>query len=434
MRKLTVRIHIIALMAISALFASAQEKVVDKSHRSRPSWVDGVQPEYIIAMGSGSTIDEARENAIIRVKELIVTSIADNVKTRSELSTETVNNNNIHSFLQSYKSQTLTQSADMPYLQGISPARAEDYYWEKLENRQTKALKIHYHVKYPFPRREMVLLMDDFITADRALTRKLDDLIEGLSDHTSVESLVQSIHELEHMSKSFVDQRKNRAELGLIQANNLLNSIQIVLQENTPGRLVYSLQLAHQVLTTVQKPNVRSNCAVITSVLPEQSNTVINYHFDNCYEDPENSISISYRFGNARVENAFHFNIKQYSVEIFLKDDIIFRAMDWQGDYITEFDCFIPVNAKYDSPFFIERIVLNFRGLPPLMFNNLGIEFEGKGTHNITLKSFTALKADAYSSSKPGLNLLSGTIHFGSVYTDEMQMYKIFNHKFVTDW
>jgi hypothetical protein len=53
----------------------------------------------------------------------------------------------------------------------------------------------------------------------------------------------------------------------------------------------------------------------------------------------------------------FHFNIKQYSVEIFLKDDIIFRAMDWQGDYITEFDCFIAVNSKHDSPFFIDRIV-----------------------------------------------------------------------------
>jgi hypothetical protein len=68
------------------------------------------------------------------------------------------------------------------------------------------------------------------------------------------------------------------------------------------------------------------------------------------------------------------------------------------------------------------------------MFNNLGVEFEGKGTHNITLKSFTALEADAYSSAKPGLNLLSGTIHYGSVYTDETQVYKIFNHKFVTDW
>jgi hypothetical protein len=434
MRIKTVRIYIIALIAVSALFASAQEKVIDKSQRSRPSWVDGVQPEYIIALGSGPTIDQARENAIIRVKELIVSSIADNVKTRSELSTETVNNNNIHSFLQSYKSQTLTQSADIPYLQGISLARVEEYYWEKLENRQTKELKVHYHVKYPFPRREMILLMDDFITADRALTRKLDDLIEGLSDHTSVESLVQSIHELEHMSKSFVDQRKNRAELGLIQGNNLLKSIQIVVKENTPGRLVYNLQIGGRPVTSAQKPNVKSNCAVIQSVLPEQENMVVNYHYDNCYDDPENAISIAYRFDNARIENAFHFNIKQYSVDIFLKDDIIFRAMDWQGDYITEFDCFIAVNSKYDSPFYIDRIVLNFKGLPPLMFNNLGIEFEGKGTHNITLKSYTALEANAYSSAKPGLNLLSGTIHFGSVYADEMQVYKIFNHKFVTDW
>ena len=425
---------ILAWLILGSLASTAQERVIDKSQRNRPAWVDGVQADYIIALGSGSTIDEARENAIIRVKELIVTSIADNVKTRSELSTEAVNDNSVHSFLQTYKSQTLTQSADIPYLQGISLARVEEYYWEKLENRQTKVQKVHYHVKYPFSRREMVLLIDDFITADRALTRKLDEIIEGLGSHNTVEDLLQAARELEQMSKTFIDQRKARADLGLVQANNMLKSIQIVLHENTPGRMVYGLQLGERPMTSSQKPNARSKCAVIQSVLPEQDKMVIRYHYDNCYDDPENAISIAYRFDNARIENSFHFNIKQYSVEIFLSDDIVFRAMDWQGDYITEFDCFITVHSKYESPFYIDRIVLNFRGLPPLMFNNLNVEFEGKGSHNLTLKSYTALEAAAYSSSKPGMSLLSGTIHYGSVFTDETQVYRIFNHKFVTDW
>lgn len=435
MRKtLSRKLSIIAMLTMICAVSFAQERVVDKSQRSRPSWVDGVVTDYIIALGSGSTIDEARENAIIRVKELIVTSIADNVKTRSELNTEAVNDNSVHSFLQTYTSQTLTQSADIPYLQGISPARVEEYYWEKIENRQTREQKVHYHVKYPFPRREMVLLIDDFVTADRALTRKLDEIIENLGSHTTVESLLQAARELEQMSKTFIDQRKNRAELGLVQANNLLKSIQIVLHENIPGRMVYGLQLGERPITTVQRANVRSNCAVIQSVLPEQDKMVVNYHYDNCYDDPQNAITIAYRFDNARVENSFHFNIKQYSVEIFLSDDIIFRAMDWQGDYITEFDCFITINSKYDSPFYIDRIVLDFRGLPSLMFNNLNVEFEGKGSHNLTLKSYTALEAAGYSSNRPGMNLLSGTIHYGSVFTDETQVYRIFNQKFVTDW
>lgn len=424
----------ICMLLLLTFQANAQEKITDKSQRSRPSWVDGVQTDYIIAMGSGATIDEARQNAIVRVKELVVTSIADNVKTRSELNTETVNSNSVHDFLQSFKSQTLTQSADMPYLQGISPARVEEYYWEKLENRQTKAQKVHYHVKYPFPRRELVLLMDEFIRADREMTQKLEAIIYGLDTLSNTEGLMQSVRELEHMGKTFIDQRKSRAELGLIKANNLLKSIQIILQENVPGRLAYQLQIGQRVLTTTQKPVIKSNCAVITSVLPQQKSTVINYHYDNCYDDPNNAITISYRFDNARIENSFHFNINEFSAEIFVKDDIIFRAMDWQGDYITEFDCFITVNSKHDSPFFIDRIVLNFKGLPPLMFNNLGVEFEGMGTHTITLKSFTALESGAYTSTKPGLNLVSGTIHYGSVYTDETQVYKIFNHKFVTDW
>lgn len=423
-----------AFLLLAAFVATAQEKVVDKSHRSRPEWVDGTVTDYIIALGSASSIDEARQNAIIRVKELIVTSIADNVKSRTELNTESVNDNSVFSFLQTFKSQTLTQSADMPYLQGISPARVEDYYWEKLENRQTKSQKVNYYVKYPFPRREMILLMDEFITADRAMTKKLDDIIFGLDTLTSVEGLIQACKELEHMSNTFIDQRKSKAELGLIQANNLLKSTQIILKENVPGQLIYSLQLGQRMMTTVQKPFTKSNCAIITSVLPQQKNTVINYHYNNCYDDPSNEISISYRFDNTKLENSFFFNINQYSVEIFMKDDIIFRALDWQGDYITEFECFISVISKHDSPFFIDRIVLDFKGLPPLMFNDLGIEFEGKGTHRITLHSHTALESAGYTSTKPGMNLLSGTIHYGSSFTDETQVYKIYNHKFVTDW
>ncbi|HSW68491.1 MAG TPA: hypothetical protein VLH16_07915, partial [Bacteroidales bacterium] len=244
----------------------------------------------------------------------------------------------------------------------------------------------------------------------------------------------QYIRELDHMAKTFIDQRKSKADLALIQARTMLSSIQLIEIENTPGQLVYNLQLGTRFLTTSGKPTIQSKCAVVNSVLPRNNSTVIKYDYSNCYDDPDNSLQVSYRFENSRIVNTFFFNIKQFSAEIFVSDEIFFRALDWQGDFITHFECFITVVSKYENPFFIDRIVLEFNNLPPLMFNNLGLTFEGKGTHRVTLSSNQALEAEKYSSLKEGLNLLSGSIIYGPVQTGRATTYKLFNQKFSTDW
>lgn len=428
-------IPVTILALVFMVFESvAQNRVVDRSSRQRPEWVDGVMTNYIIALGSGHSIDAARQNAMIRVKEMIVNSVANNVRTKSELRTEQVNNNNVFRFLEHFTSQTLTQSANLPYLQGISPSRAEDFYWEIVENRRTKAQTIYYHIKYPFPHFELMMLIDEFVKADRYLTDKLESTIASLETFTTVEELVQYIGELEHMANNFIDQRKSKADLALIQARTMLGSIQLIELENIPGRLVYNLQLGNRIITTSGRPTIRSKCAIVNSVLPRHNSTVIEYDYANCYDDPANNLQVLYRFDNARIENTFFFNVKQFRAEIFVTDDIHFRALDWQGDYITHFECFITVISRYESPFFIDRIVLEFRHLPPVIFNDLNLEFEGKGAHRITLNSQQTLEAAKYSSLREGLNLLSGSIIYGPVQTRQATTYQMFNQKFSTDW
>lgn len=91
-----------ALLILSGLVAFAQPKVVDKSGK-KPSWVNGLEKEYIIVVGSGFTIDEAQKSALTLIKENIVLSVADNVKAKSEVKKEESSyNNSVSTFLEKY--------------------------------------------------------------------------------------------------------------------------------------------------------------------------------------------------------------------------------------------------------------------------------------------------------------------------------------------
>ena len=434
MKKNLLLLFVLFVFAYSPYAGFSQNRVVDRSERNRPEWVDGAVTDFIIATGSGHSIDAARNNAMIRVKELIVSSIANNVRTSARLTTEQVNNNNVFEFLEHFRSETLTRSADIPYLQGISPSRIDRYYWEIIENRNTRARTVYYYVKYPFSRFELATLVDEFVRADMALTEKLEYTISSLETFTRIEELVQYIRELDHMSQTFIDHRKSRANLALIQARTMLGSIQLIQQENILGNLVYNLQLGSRILTTSARPQIRSNCAVVNAVLPYNNSTRVQYDYANCYDEPDNNLRISYRFENMNIENTFYFDIKQFSAEIFVRDDINFVALARQGDFITNFQCHITVVSKYEHPFFIDRIVLNFENLPPLIFENLRLQFRGEGAHRITLTGNQTLEAAQYSSRKEGLNLLSGSIVYGSTHTREARTYRISNQRFTTNW
>lgn len=123
---------------------------MDRSGKT-PKWVNGIEKGYIITLGSSSDIEDAKAKAILSVKEIIVSSIADNVKVKTESNTQEMNyNNSINSFLETFKSSTTSQTGDVNYLQGISITKVEEFYWEKLYDKKSKITRFNFHIKYPF--------------------------------------------------------------------------------------------------------------------------------------------------------------------------------------------------------------------------------------------------------------------------------------------
>ncbi len=423
---------VVALITTAGISLS-QDKVLDKSGK-QPKWVNGLEKDYIITVGKGATSQEAQQNALTMVKERIVSSVAESVKSKSELKKEEANyNNNISVFLEKFASQTTTESGKVPFLQGISLSKVEQFYWEKLQ-RKDKSIYYYYHIKYPFPEFELQKLVSDFKMRDAELTRQLEDLIAQSETVESVEQIEKNISELKVLTDYFMDGRKNQAELGITRYMSLLASIELVEVERSLGELKYSLRLGTRTISTVRKPITKSECARVTSTTNNQENWVVKYDYANCYEDPENNILVKYRFGNADVQKKFYFDISANKASIFVKDPFHFTTVTKGETTVDASMLDMTVVSTYDAPFTIEKVVIEFKGLTPVVIDGINQSFSGKGNHNLKLNLNQAIRIGETSSIGKNLSFLSGYIHFKSNSTGEVKTYRIFNHSYTTDW
>ncbi|MEI6138059.1 MAG: hypothetical protein WCP85_02270 [Mariniphaga sp.] len=424
---------IVVLLLLTCSLGVAQDKVKETSGK-QPKWVNGLVKDYIIISGKGITSQEAQQKALAMVKENIVSAVAENVKSSSTISKEETNfNNKVFNFLEKFASQVATQSAKVPFLQGISLSQVDEYYWEKLETSDRKTY-FNYYIKYPFPDGELSRLVFEYKLRDEDLTKQLNDLLAQLDQIESVEKIEKNIGELQLLADYFMDGRKDQASLGITRCNSMLNSIEIVEQEGNPGELKYALRLGTKTISTVKKPVTKSECARIMSTINNQDFWVVKYDFSNCYEDPENNILVKYRFGNNDVSKKFYFDIATNKASIFVNEAFHFTTVTKGSATIDAAQVDIVVISKYNAPFTIEKVVIEFKGQTPVIIDGINQSFSGKGNHNLKLTFNQPIKIEATSSNGKTLPVLSGFIHYKSNSTGEVKTYKVYNHSYTTDW
>ncbi|HPD94354.1 MAG: hypothetical protein H6537_02450 [Bacteroidales bacterium] len=424
---------LLLVTACIAFTSYSQDKLLEKSGR-QPKWVNGLEKDYIIVTGTGPDAQAAQQDALTNVKKLIVSSVAENVKSSSEIKKEEANyNNNVNIFLEKFATSTSTQSGKVPFLQGISISKVEEFYWEK-HQRKDKSVYFIYHLKYPFPEFELKKLVSDFKFRDRQLTEQLDSLLAQVETVESVEQIEKNIAELKSLKDYFMDGRVDQCNLGITRYKSLLNSIELVEDEGSLGELVYYLRLGDRRISTSKKPNVKSECARVTSIINNKSNVTIKYDYENCYEDPENNILVKYTFAGVTVKKPFYFDIAENKASIYVSDPLHLTAISKDEENVVGALLDLTVISKYNSPFTVEKVVLEWKGLPPVIIDNIGQSFQGKGNHNLKLNIDQSIKIADTSTSGKSLAMISGYIYYRSDATGELKTYKMYNQSYTTDW
>ncbi|MBN2756275.1 MAG: hypothetical protein JXR51_03785 [Bacteroidales bacterium] len=423
----------IVFLLLIPLNIFAQEKILDKSHKKKPAWVNGTEKDFIIVTGRGKTIDEAKDNVLTEIRNEIVNSVAIYVNSASEISIENVNKNNVINTIEKFKNTSSVQTADIPSLKGITLNKVSDYYWEKFQDKKTKEITVAYHVKYPFSEMEHKKLVAEFNKKDQEMTSKLNLILENIEKTNQIEELSANIKELQYLSDYFVDQRKKQADLGIIKIKDMLKSIEIVPLENNLGVLTYTLKIGDKFYASSQKPKYKnSECVTIISKTSEEHIQTIKYSYEDCMEDEKNYIEIKYKFANTNVEQKFYFDITSDMVQIFLKGDINMKASDKDEENVNGFTCDFTVVSKYDAPFIIEKVVLNWPGLSPITVSNINEEYEGKGAHSFILDLVD--KIDLKKTSSKNKPNIEGTIFYKSKTKGETKRHNFYNQSVNTDW
>jgi hypothetical protein len=258
MKKLT---SLLVLVFCICLSLSAQYKTLKKSG-SKPEWVNGLELNYIIVSGSGQTIDLAKNEAINRVKESIIKSIADNVRSETKTSKSEINNEEIY---ENFTSTVSSASGKVDFISGLSINKIEDFYWEKLKNRKTKERSYTYHIKYPFSSDELQVLIDEYKFKDNELSDELNKLTMELNTVASIEQISSNIGALKNLKKSFIDKREDICEISIQKYINLIKEADIEEITNETGIYIFAILINGNRINTSIEARISSNCANIIS-------------------------------------------------------------------------------------------------------------------------------------------------------------------------
>ena len=411
------------IVSTGSLSLVAQTKVVERSAKKTPKWYGGAQSEYIITSTFAPDLEQAKQKCLELVKIQVVNSVAENFKTSSESTIiQSMNGSELKQFIDSYVSSSSSQSANMPFIKGISASKIEDFYWEKHRNKKTKEISYLYAIKYPFPALELKKLIRDFTRRDNEMEKQLNDLQAQLTQVVSVEQIEEAIAQLSPLIDYFFDPvRKQHAVSLQASYRDLFDRIVFSPVSNELGTYCFQFQLDGRPITTSQQMVLRSNCASQLNLAQfGDTSYCVYYHYDDCLEFEENWIELVGHFGPEPAKHRFFFDVKEEKLQILPSGSAYLKAA-WQSDQeIEDIQVRMNLSVKYANKAVIRRITLNVPDIAdPIVLNDQNIVVNVSG--DVPLEFTVNGKFVRKSTNRFNLNHLKGVIQIYNEQTGDLR-------------
>ncbi|MFZ4798400.1 MAG: hypothetical protein ACOYMA_12965 [Bacteroidia bacterium] len=423
---------LILVVFCTILTTKSQQTILEKSGKM-PKWTTQLETGFFVGIGSANTILEAKENAMLNLKAQIVSSVAVNITSSSELRTNDISKASIETQFQTYQDIITSKSGKQDYLMGISQINIKEIYWEKLVDKKTKKTSYQYFIKYPFSSLELSQLVFEFKQKDEELTTDLQNIFEKLNIYKTVEDIEECYANFNSLNQVFTDQRKVKSQIGIDKCASLLNSIVIQNQESSLGTIRYSLNLDNKRITTSRKPTTQSDCAVIEEKKIGKDVCELVYRFNDCADDGNNKIKVSYSFSGSKTDKMFFFDVTEIKANLNLVGKIKMNGGKIAGDSIYNAMCKIDVYSKYPSALTISTISLEWKEVGFICHIPINKTITGKGIHEIEFY-LPPLPAFAVSTKKHPENKLNGIIVYGSAKGLQTNRFKIYQADYMTVW
>lgn len=185
---------------------NAQTKVMEKSAKKVPGWMNTAVDDYLIVSVTAGSLAEGQSKVLQEITERIIQAVANNVSVSKENVLSEVNTDGNIESSDAFMQVSKMKSANLPFLKGISLSNVEEIYWEKVQDKSTKKEYYNYSVKYPFSKAEQRKLVAEFEALDAEKVAQYKALEQKVHSIESVDEIKQAVLESNTLSEYFLMQ------------------------------------------------------------------------------------------------------------------------------------------------------------------------------------------------------------------------------------
>jgi len=404
----------------------SQEKVIEKSGK-KPDWVNGIEINFVIESGKGSTLDEAKNQALLRVKDNIVNSVAVKVSSQTETSTSENRIGNTYSIKGSYVEQIKTKTANLPAIKGISENKVREYYWEKIKNKKAGTIICYYFLKYPFSGAELNQIIFEYKEAQRSLRAQLEAAISEIDELTTIEVIIERLNMLRNLSKQLEDDNKAIAAINIGKLEDLLKAVHIQETACSEDIVKYFLVYGNRRLTTSQNPILKSNCAFNFRQQSVGDTMLIIYDSKGCRKLVTNTLSVEYRFECKPIKAEFQLASTFAISNLKISEGTQFVILKTDSTHINHYKIILPILLQSNESVVLRNVTITLSRHPMLTFDNVNGQTLNEGLNTIELTNEFPLQKTNYTFENYEIVLMSGSITYTNRKTNYTSACKFYN-------
>ncbi|MEG2157243.1 MAG: plethodontid receptivity factor PRF [Bacteroidaceae bacterium] len=422
-----------------AVNASAQTKVLDKSAKKAPEWLNTAVDDYLIVSVTANSLGDAQSKTLAEITERIIQAVASNVTVsqKSELSEVNINGN-IDS-KDAYSRVSKIKSANLPFLKGISLTNVEEVYWQKLQNKDTKKEYYDYSVKYPFSRAEQKKLVADFEAMDAEKVARYKVLEQKIQEIESVDEIKQAITELTTLSEYFFDEvRLSEAKGLLMRYKQLYDALSVTGTFTESGKYQCQVLLDGNPIKVSVAPKVTSNCVAQLSVRPDNGAFIVTYDAIDCLPEEENFLNILFRIEGKKLEHKAFLNATEeasasaFSVVPEGKLILTADSVNAASRKIYNINVRLTLNNRGGTPFGLKALELHIPEISaPIVFDDIDGVYKTKGI--LQIKALAEGEFTAKEKKSSALSFVQGSITFVNPATGALERARL-SLPYVTNW
>lgn len=415
---------------------AAQTKVVEKSAKKVPEWLNTAAEGYLVVSVRANSLAEGQTKALTEITERIIQSVASNVTVSKKNVLSEVNVNGSIESSDAFTQVSKIKSANLPFLKGISLSNAEEIYWEKVRDKTTGKEHYDYSVKYPFSRSEQRKLIAEFEALDAEKVARYEALEQKIGSIESVDEIGQAITELNTLSGYFFDDvRLSQVEGLTARYKQLYDALSLTGTFLENGKYQCQVLLDGNPVRVATKPKVTSNCAGQIGVRPADGMFVISYDAEDCLPEEENFLNISLVAGGKRLQHKAFLNeagVGSATFSVVPEGKLILTADSVVGRKIFNINIRLTLNNRGGTPFGLKALELHVPEISaPIIFDDIDGVYKTKGI--VQIKALAEGEFTAGEKKNSAFSFVQGSVTFVNPQTGAVERTRL-SLPYITNW